>query len=139
MKNKASAIKDNPAAANPRNAKPIGRWGQGPLHLLFPVVLFAFFAVRGLSLGAVQMPFEGWDEYQHIAVAQFVFENGSMPRLSDTVPASMWDFLRRHPHPDLSARQLPGLPVLNHSGYIARGDKWVAPEPNPPPASARSS
>ena len=81
----------------------------GRFALYFAGCLFCFALFRGLSLSAALMPFEGWDEYQHVGVAQFVYENGHMPTLDDTLPPDMWPYLRSHPHPEFGYYQIKGL------------------------------
>jgi hypothetical protein len=45
-------------------------------------------------------PFEGWDEYQHIAYIVYIKEQREIPRFGhSTVPQSMKDMLQRYPHP----------------------------------------
>jgi hypothetical protein len=96
--------------------------------LLIAALLFAVALVKGLHLASVLMPFEGWDEYQHLAVADFLDAEGRMPRPSDRVRPAMWPFLRAHPHPDGSARQVEGLGARNYAGKVWSGREWIDPE-----------
>ena len=102
------------------------------LECLFATVLFLFVLVRGLALSTALMPFEGWDEYQHLGVASFVHDHGRMPTPKDKLPRDMWTFVRTHPHPASSARQLQGLDVRNYGGKVFRDGQWVAPEKTDP-------
>jgi hypothetical protein len=44
---------------------------------VFSSLLAAVFVLRGIFLLAVLPPFEGWDEYQHLAFIAFLSEQGS--------------------------------------------------------------
>ncbi|MCZ6681917.1 MAG: hypothetical protein O7B26_01960, partial [Planctomycetota bacterium] len=44
-------------------------------------LLAVIFLVRGIFYLSVLPPFEGWDEYQHLAYVAFVAENGRSPVL----------------------------------------------------------
>ncbi len=61
--------------------------------------------VRGVLLLSVLPPFEGWDEYQHIAYIVYLREHHEMPSFRTTVPNSMAEMLRRYPHPELAYQQ----------------------------------
>ena len=98
----------------------------------FVVCLFLFTAIRGVTLSTTLMPFEGWDEYQHLAVASHVHGHGRMPTPENKVPRDMWDFVRAHPHPDFSAMQLWGLGVRNYAGKSFRDGKWIDAESGRP-------
>jgi len=41
-----------------------------------------------------------------------------MPGHDDVLPSTMWEFVRAHPHPNLSAQQLFGLNVTNYAGKL---------------------
>lgn len=92
----------------------------------FLVVLALFVLVRGLGLGSALMPFEGWDEYQHLAVAEFVVNHGEMPVIPATMDASIAPFLREHPHPEHSADQLRSIGAPRYRGLPS-----PAPERSP--------
>ena len=54
---------------------------------------------RGVFVLCVLPPFEGWDEYQHIAYIVYIKEQREIPRYGhSTVPRSMKDMLQRYPH-----------------------------------------
>ena len=62
--------------------------------------------VRGVFLLCVLPPFEGWDEYQHIAYIVYLRENRELPAYGkSTVPPSMAGMLRRYPHASLDNQQ----------------------------------
>jgi len=84
--------------------------------------------VKCLHLSSVLMPFEGWDEYQHLAVADFMEREGRRPNLDDRVRPEMWSFLLAHPHPDKSAQQLAGLGARNYDGLVWSGRAWSRPD-----------
>lgn len=98
------------------------------VEFFFILVLFGAVLIRNIFLSSSLMPFEGWDEYQHLAVMTYYEEHNSMPTLNlDTVSASMGDFLLRHPHPSASAKQLAALGARNYKGEIWQDGQWVAP------------
>ncbi len=92
----------------------------------FLVLLTLFVVVRGLGLGSALMPFEGWDEYQHLAVGEYVVNHGTMPVIPETMDASLVPFLQAHPHPEHGADQLRSIGAPRYRGL-------VAPEPDFPP------
>lgn len=99
---------------------------RGPVVLVFLFVLFLAVLTRNLFLSSSLMPFEGWDEYQHLAVVAHYAEHGAMPILDkDSVPVSISAFLLRHPHPSASARQLAGLGARNYKGEVWQQGAWV--------------
>lgn len=102
---------------------------------VFLVVLLLFVLVRGVNLSLAQMPFEGWDEYQHLAVAEYVHQHGAAPDYAEPVPETLFDFLRRHPHPDASARQLAGVGVRNYDGkyWNPEQETWTDSKARPGP------
>jgi len=107
----------------PTVARRRSRWAPR----LFGGLLFLVVLVKCLHLSSMLMPFEGWDEYQHLAVADFLEREGRRPTPHDTVRPEMWSFLTAHPHPDHSARQLGGLGARNYDGKIWSGREWIRP------------
>lgn len=97
-------------------------------HILIAALLFSVALVKGLYLASALMPFEGWDEYQYLAVADFLDAEGCMPHLSDTVRPAMWEFLRAHPHPNLSAQHAGGIGARNYAGKVWSGREWIDPQ-----------
>ena len=95
----------------------------------FAIALFLFVVVRGSVLSFLLPPFEGWDEYQHLATAEYVYLHNKFPSIEETVPEPMWDYLRSTGHPDESAKQLPGLGVRNYRGEVWNQamSAWVLP------------
>jgi hypothetical protein len=65
--------------------------------------------VRGVFVLCVLPPFEGWDEYQHIAYIVYFKEHRALPRAGvSTIPDSIQDLLKRYPHaPSDSAQTAP--------------------------------
>ncbi|MDQ5846414.1 MAG: glycosyltransferase family 39 protein [Acidobacteriota bacterium] len=74
------------------------------------IALTLLIIARGVFVLCVLPPFEGWDEYQHIAYIVYIKEQREIPRYGDsTVPSSMKDMLQRYPHPEYdSAQTAPG-------------------------------
>jgi hypothetical protein len=93
----------------------------------FVLLLFIFVLIRGLNLSLIQLPFEGWDEYQHLAVAEYIHLNGAFPNKGALVPESMNKFLLSHPHPDFSAKSLSGIGAINYKGkaWDRNSKSWV--------------
>ena len=61
---------------------------------------------RGVFVLCVLPPFEGWDEYQHIAYMVYLREQRDLPAFGKAkVPDSMPAMLRRYPHPALANNQ----------------------------------
>lgn len=61
---------------------------------------------RGVFLLCVLPPFEGWDEYQHIAYIVYIKEQREIPRYGySTVPKSMNEMLQRYPHAPYDSEQ----------------------------------
>ncbi|MBK8271170.1 MAG: phospholipid carrier-dependent glycosyltransferase [Planctomycetes bacterium] len=87
-------------------------------------LLVALFIVRGLFELSILPPFEGWDEYQHIAFIQFYNENGREPVLGESlVPRSLYPELVRFPHPPFGAEQVRRIGALSYEQF------WAAKEP----------
>jgi len=92
---------------------------------LFPWFLLAFAAIRAVNLAAVQMPFNGWDELPHIAVAYFVHKTGRMPTPRTPMPRELAPFIEAHPHPTASLSMLRGTDARPYPG----GDPACGVEP----------
>lgn len=87
-------------------------------------LLVALFIVRGLFVLSMLPPFEGWDEYQHIAFIQFYNENGREPVLGESlVPRSLYPELVRFPHPPFGAEQVRRIGALSYEQF------WAVKEP----------
>ena len=70
---------------------------------VFLVLLLSFVLLRSWNLSTVQMPFNGWDEFNHIAASYFVHTNGKMPKSTDILDADITRFFATQPHPSSSA------------------------------------
>lgn len=94
---------------------------------IFSILIVAFILLRGINLSIIQMPFEGWDEYQHLAVADYIVVQGNKPNYGDYVPYKMYEFLTRHPHPPASAMQLSRIGAKNYHNKVwnDKDKKWV--------------
>ena len=94
----------------------------------FCALLTLIFLVRGVIVLSVLPPFEGWDEYQHIAYIVFLLENDRPPVLKEDndVPRSLYADLVKYPHSRLAVdEQLRGIGCLSYEEF------WQA---DPPPA-----
>jgi hypothetical protein len=91
----------------------------------FSVLLALLFAVRGVLVICVLPPFEGWDEYQHLAYIVHVIEKGSPPDLAagSVVPRSMYPWLEKYPHCRFGTDQLHPLGAQSYDEF------WSVPPP----------
>jgi hypothetical protein len=87
----------------------------------FGVLLFALVVVRGVVLMCVLPPFEGWDEYQHVAYVQHLRDAGRAPVAGQSVvsPALLAEAVK-FPHPDSAVRDL-----LGGVGAVGYGSFWA--------------
>ena len=72
----------------------ITKWKRISLAIALIVI------VRGLFVLCVLPPFEGWDEFSHIAYLVHLRETAELPRLeTSNTPASMAPMMKQYPHP----------------------------------------
>lgn len=85
----------------------------------FSVLLALLFAIRGVLVICVLPPFEGWDEYQHLAYIVHIIEKGSPPDLAagSVVPRSMYPWLANYPHCRFGTDQLRPLGARSYDEY----------------------
>ncbi|RIK63652.1 MAG: hypothetical protein DCC65_15555 [Planctomycetota bacterium] len=88
------------------------------------------YLARGVFLLCVLPPFEGWDEYQHLACIVHVVEHGQSPAPGEgaAVPRSMYPGIVRYPHSALGVEQLGALGALPYEAYWERGASQVRPD-----------
>lgn len=68
------------------------------------------FLIRGGALLAILPPFEGWDEYQHLARIAFVVEHGRSPVVNESkVPRSLYSAIAELPHSPFDVEQTQGV------------------------------
>jgi hypothetical protein len=86
------------------------------------IILTALVFCRGIVLLCILPPFEGWDEYQHVAYVVHLNETGERPWLAQSnVPASLLDKLAGFPHCNSALRQIGSVPgVLDYTGFWER-------------------
>jgi hypothetical protein len=86
-------------------------------------LLIAAFLARGPLYLSVFPPFEGWDEYQHLAFIVHLDETGAVPLAHEAsrVSVAMRPLLLAVPHPVAGAEQLREWGVLSYAEY------WNAP------------
>lgn len=73
-------------------------------------MIVILFLVRGVALLAILPPFEGWDEYQHLARIAFVAEQGRSPTMNESaVPRRLYLAIAELPHSRLDVEQTHGL------------------------------
>ncbi len=101
----------------------LSRWPR-PRRWLLPLVL-ALAAVRVVAVAQIQLPFNGWDELPHLAVAYHVHKTGTMPTPRTPMPRELVPFITAHPHPTTSLSMLRGLDAKPYPG----GDPACSLEP----------
>ncbi len=93
----------------------LSRLTHWPHYCALLVVIFLLRAVFVLS---ILPPFEGWDEYQHLAHIAFISENGRSPVLGDdNVPESLYSALVSMPHSALGVSQLADLGARDYEAF----------------------
>lgn len=86
---------------------------------LFVAAVLALAGVRAYGLAVVQMPFNGWDELPHLAVAYAVHKTGRMPTPRTPMPRELIPFITAHPHPTASLSMLRGIEARPYPGGAA--------------------
>ncbi|OLN25219.1 hypothetical protein DVDV_3526 [Desulfovibrio sp. DV] len=84
-------------------------------RLFVPMVLLLA-AIRVVCLTQAQLPFNGWDELPHMAVAYFVAKTGHMPTSRTPMPRELVPFITAHPHPTASLSMLRGIDARPYPG-----------------------
>ena len=89
----------------------------------FCTLLLLVFLVRGVFLLSILPPFEGWDEYQHVAYVAYLVEKGCRPVLGDgnEVPRSLYAGLVQYPHPRLAIEQLERIGAREYGIFYNGG------------------
>lgn len=72
-----------------------------------------------MSVAEVQLPFNGWDELPHLAVAYYVHKTGRMPTPRTPMPRELIPFITAHPHPTASLCMLRGINARPYPGASA--------------------
>ncbi len=86
------------------------------LGLRFLLVVLVF--CRGLVLLCVMPPFEGWDEYQHVAYIVHLCETGARPVLGETiVPRSLQARLGDFPHGPYALKTLKATGAVDYASF----------------------
>lgn len=88
-------------------------------------LLVFLFLLRGIVLLCVLPPFEGWDEYQHLAYAAILVEEGRAPVLGDgtQVPEWMYPALAKFPHSALGAEQVRIVGGQTYQEYWSQAER----------------
>ncbi len=93
----------------------LGNWNR------FCALMIALFLARAVFLLSVLPPFEGWDEYQHIAYVAHLIEHNSPPVHGEaTVPRSLYPALVRYPQPKLAVDQIGAIGAMEYHAYWER-------------------
>src|SRR5579875_2519048 len=74
----ATSSSPNPAALRP--ADPV----SAKMHLASMALLVAMFLLRGIALACILPPFEGWDEFSHVAYIDHYASTGHPAILGQT-------------------------------------------------------
>jgi hypothetical protein len=91
----------------------------------FCALMVAIFLVRAAFVMSILPPFEGWDEYQHLAYIVFLAENDRAPVLGskDVVPESLYPSLVQYPHCQWCIDQVRCIGALTYDEF------WQSSEP----------
>jgi len=99
--------------------------------------LILAFLARGPLYLSVLPPFEGWDEYQHLAYIAHLDETGSIPVAEEStrVSTTLRPLVAALPHPQSGVDQLAGWGAVSYDNYwntaraIAGADRQWSPPP----------
>jgi 4-amino-4-deoxy-L-arabinose transferase-like glycosyltransferase len=86
----------------------------------FCALLLLLFLARAVFVLSVLPPFEGWDEYQHVAHIAYIAENGRSPVLmgeNNVVPRSLYPGMVSLPHSRLGAEQMVHAGAKDYSTF----------------------
>jgi 4-amino-4-deoxy-L-arabinose transferase-like glycosyltransferase len=93
-------------------------------YLRLKTLLSALVFCRGLVLLCLFPPFEGWDEYQHVAYIVHLVETGERPILGETtVPPSLQSRLSEFPHGPYALKTLERGGALSYAKFWIAGDR----------------
>lgn len=93
----------------------LGDWNR------FCALMIALFLARAVFLLSVLPPFEGWDEYQHIAYVAHWIEHGAPPVHGEAnVPRTLYPALVRYPQPKLAVDQIGAIGAMEYHAYWER-------------------
>jgi hypothetical protein len=81
------------------------------------------FLARGPLYLSVFPPFEGWDEYQHLAYIVHLDETGTVPVYESRVPLALRPLVIAMPHSQWGGEQVKEWGALTYADY------WNAPSP----------
>lgn len=93
--------------------------------VLVLALILSFFFLRGLNVAAVQLPFNGWDEFAHMAVVVHVKKHGAMPTPDDTIAEELLPFVQAHAHPWLSYTQVKPWNATLYPGGVCGSDLQI--------------
>ncbi|HWL94544.1 MAG TPA: hypothetical protein VNT79_13550 [Phycisphaerae bacterium] len=84
----------------------------------FCALLATLFLARGLFVMSVLPPYEGWDEYQHIAYLEYLVDHKQLPVLGESrVPVSLYPELVRFPHSPFGAEQVRRIGGVSYDEF----------------------
>ncbi|MCK6486555.1 MAG: hypothetical protein L6R00_20795 [Phycisphaerae bacterium] len=90
----------------------------------FVRVIVLLVLARGVIIACALPPFEGWDEYQHVAYIVHILETGEDPVLRQTsVPKSLLRAVVRFPQPPAAVEQIEAAGAVDYATYWQRGPR----------------
>lgn len=90
----------------------------------FARVLVLLVLARGVVVACVLPPFEGWDEYQHVAYIVHILETGEDPVLRQTcVPKSLLRAAVQFPQPAAAIEQIEAAGAVDYATYWQSGPR----------------
>lgn len=90
------------------------------------LLLISFFLVKSIVYMSVVPPFEGWDEYQHLAYMTYLDEHDSRPIMNNSfVSRKLLEEIVSYPVPDAMHKQTGATGAMQYIPFFARGEKKV--------------
>ncbi|MDG3004209.1 ArnT family glycosyltransferase [Paludisphaera mucosa] len=111
---------------------PVGSGGDAswaPFRRRIGALLATLVVARGLMLMCAMPPFEGWDEYQHVAYVQHLRDGGKTPVIGETrVPPAVLAQAVSFPQPGSAVRDgLSGVGAVGYQQFWADRQDGTAP------------
>jgi Dolichyl-phosphate-mannose-protein mannosyltransferase len=81
-------------------------------------LLVALVVCRGMVVLSILPPFEGWDEYQHVAYVEHIRQTGQAPVVGQTTVApALLSELVKFPHPEFAIKQPGRVGAVDYSTF----------------------
>ena len=92
----------------------------------FCTLLGIFIVVRGILYLCILPPFEGWDEYQHVAYIQYLIEKNKAPLIDQAVVSrNLLARLTAYPQPQLMVDQIRSTGARNYESFYNSNSEIV--------------